>query len=79
MHLLEWTPGQGFVWDDTQLHAAWNETQESRVVLFVDLIRPNLPWYVRWTSSLAFFALERTKHIRDMQQILSKSGIEIDH
>jgi len=33
-------PGGSLVFDDTYEHEAWNETDETRVVLFVDVIRP---------------------------------------
>ena len=35
-----WTEGKSLVFDDTWEHAAWNETDETRVVLFVDFKRP---------------------------------------
>ena len=31
---------QSLVFDDTYQHEAWNETDETRVVLFVDVVRP---------------------------------------
>jgi beta-hydroxylase len=35
-----WSNGQSLVFDDTYQHEAWNDTDETRVVLFVDVIRP---------------------------------------
>jgi len=34
-----WHEGEGLVFDDTYEHEAWNETDEIRVVLFVDFLR----------------------------------------
>jgi beta-hydroxylase len=34
-----WAPGQGVVFDDTQVHSAANESGEPRVVLIVDFFR----------------------------------------
>jgi len=34
-----WREGEGLVFDDTYEHEAWNETDEVRVVLFVDFLR----------------------------------------
>jgi len=34
-----WQEGRGLVFDDTNEHEAWNETDEVRVVLFVDFLR----------------------------------------
>jgi len=32
--------GASLVFDDTYQHEAWNDTDETRVVLFVDVVRP---------------------------------------
>jgi beta-hydroxylase len=40
-----WEEGQSMVFDDTFNHEAWNDTDETRVVLFVDVLRPlPSPW-----------------------------------
>jgi len=38
--VAHWHEGQSLVFDDTYEHEAWNDTDETRVVLFVDVIRP---------------------------------------
>jgi aspartyl/asparaginyl beta-hydroxylase (cupin superfamily) len=38
----EWQVGQSFVFDDTIEHEAWNDSDELRVVLIVDLWQPSL-------------------------------------
>jgi aspartyl/asparaginyl beta-hydroxylase (cupin superfamily) len=40
-----WRDGRSLVFDDTFEHEAWNDSDEIRVVLFVDVIR-KLPWYL---------------------------------
>jgi beta-hydroxylase len=35
-----WREGGSLVFDDTYQHEAWNDTDETRVVLFVDVVRP---------------------------------------
>jgi aspartyl/asparaginyl beta-hydroxylase (cupin superfamily) len=40
-----WQEGQSMVFDDTFNHEVWNDTDETRVVLFVDVLRPlPSPW-----------------------------------
>jgi aspartyl/asparaginyl beta-hydroxylase (cupin superfamily) len=40
-----WEEGQSMVFDDTCNHEVWNDTDETRVVLFVDVLRPlPSPW-----------------------------------
>jgi ornithine lipid ester-linked acyl 2-hydroxylase len=35
-----WEEGQSMIFDDTFEHEVWNDTDETRVVLFVDVLRP---------------------------------------
>jgi ornithine lipid ester-linked acyl 2-hydroxylase len=35
-----WQEGKSLLFDDTFPHAAWNETEDIRVVLFLDFVRP---------------------------------------
>ncbi|HEV2981103.1 MAG TPA: aspartyl/asparaginyl beta-hydroxylase domain-containing protein [Solirubrobacteraceae bacterium] len=35
-----WEEGKSLVFDDTYNHEVWNDTDETRVVLFVDVLRP---------------------------------------
>ena len=35
-----WEEGKSLIFDDTYPHEAWNSTDEDRVVLFLDIIRP---------------------------------------
>ena len=37
---VNWTEGSSLIFDDTHLHSAWNESDQERVVLFVDFTRP---------------------------------------
>ena len=40
-----WQEGQSMIFDDTFNHEVWNDTEETRVVLFVDVLRPlPEPW-----------------------------------
>jgi beta-hydroxylase len=47
-----WEEGRSLVFDDTYEHEVWNETAESRVILFVDFLRP-----LRWPLSTVNRAL----------------------
>jgi aspartyl/asparaginyl beta-hydroxylase (cupin superfamily) len=40
-----WVEGESMIFDDTYNHEVWNDTDETRVVLFVDVLRPlPSPW-----------------------------------
>jgi len=38
--ITRWKEGRALIFDDTLEHEAWNDTDQSRVVLFVDFARP---------------------------------------
>jgi beta-hydroxylase len=38
--IRHWQEGKSLMFDDTFSHEAWNKTEEIRVVLFVDVVRP---------------------------------------
>lgn len=43
--IRHWEEGESMVFDDTYNHEVWNDTDETRVVLFVDVLRPlPSPW-----------------------------------
>ena len=43
--IRHWEAGRSMVFDDTFNHEVWNDTEETRVVLFVDVLRPlPEPW-----------------------------------
>jgi aspartyl/asparaginyl beta-hydroxylase (cupin superfamily) len=41
--LRHWEEGRSMIFDDTFNHEVWNDTDETRVVLFVDVLRPLPP------------------------------------
>ncbi|MCX7033660.1 MAG: aspartyl/asparaginyl beta-hydroxylase domain-containing protein [Arenimonas sp.] len=41
-HVREWTPGELLIFDDTMQHAAWNDSDQLRVVLIFDIWHPML-------------------------------------
>jgi aspartyl/asparaginyl beta-hydroxylase (cupin superfamily) len=38
--IRHWEQGESMIFDDTYNHEVWNDTDETRVVLFVDVLRP---------------------------------------
>jgi ornithine lipid ester-linked acyl 2-hydroxylase len=43
--IRHWEEGQSMIFDDTYNHEVWNDTDQTRVVLFVDVLRPlPSPW-----------------------------------
>ncbi|MGA5198236.1 aspartyl/asparaginyl beta-hydroxylase domain-containing protein [Streptomyces exfoliatus] len=59
-----WREGKSLFFDDTYPHEAWNDTDEDRVVLFVDVIRP-LPFPYSVLNSLVLKSISRAPFVRN--------------
>lgn len=59
-----WHEGRSLLFDDTYPHEAWNDTDEDRVVLFADVVRP-LPPPVSWLNQLVIKAIAASPFVQD--------------
>lgn len=62
-NIQHWRKGRSMVFDDTFEHEVWNDSEETRVVLFVDVIR-DLPWYLAIPNRAFIGAIRRSPYIR---------------
>lgn len=58
-----WQEGKSLIFDDTHLHEAWNGTDEVRVVLFVDFVRP-LPWVLAILNRFTLDLIGKTTFVQ---------------
>jgi beta-hydroxylase len=59
-----WCENKLFIFDDTLLHQSFNETDQTRYCLFVDMIRPSLfPGVMRAAISSVRFLTQSFKFI----------------
>jgi aspartyl/asparaginyl beta-hydroxylase (cupin superfamily) len=69
-----WSEGGSLVFDDTYDHEAWNETDDVRVVLFVDFVRPlrfpasALNWLVLQAIAFSPFIGDAKRRQHDWEQ-----------
>ena len=63
--VAHWEAGRSIVFDDTYPHEVWNDTDEERVVLFVDFARP-LPFPVSWLNAGIVRLFGRSGYIQDI-------------
>jgi len=61
--IRQWNDGRSLVFDDTFEHEVWNDSDEIRVVLFVDVIR-KLPWYLAVPNRAFIGAIRRSPFIQ---------------
>jgi beta-hydroxylase len=62
-----WQEGQSMIFDDTFNHEVWNDTDETRVILFVDVIRP-LPFPESAINSLIVKAIGWSPFVLDAKR-----------
>jgi beta-hydroxylase len=62
-----WDEGKSIVFDDTFNHEVWNDTDETRVVLFVDVLRP-LPFPESLINSLIVKAIGYSPFVLDARR-----------
>ena len=60
-----WEEGKSLVFDDTYEHDAWNDSDETRVVLFVDFLR-ELPPPLGWLNRALLGLIRRSPYVRNM-------------
>jgi beta-hydroxylase len=65
--LAHWREGASLLFDDTFEHEAWNDTDETRVVLFVDVIRP-LREPMKTLNALVIKAIAFSPFIQDAKR-----------
>jgi ornithine lipid ester-linked acyl 2-hydroxylase len=64
-----WKEGEGFLFDDTFEHEAWNLTSEDRVVLILDIVRP-LPAWLGWLNRLVVWSLCESDFMAEIHRLL---------
>jgi len=65
--IRHWEEGKSLIFDDTFNHEVWNDTDETRVVLFVDVMRP-LPEPESTINRLIVKAIGASPFIRDAKR-----------
>lgn len=65
--VAHWEEGKSMLFDDTFPHEVWNDTDGTRVVLFMDVLRP-LPAPVSWLNSIIIRAIAASPFIKDAQK-----------
>lgn len=62
-----WSEGESLIFDDTYEHEVWNETSGTRVVLFMDVLRP-LPFPVCALNRLVIALIRWSPFVQDARR-----------
>lgn len=68
--LYYWKPGESVVFDDMFLHAAYNKTDQARVILFIDFYRP-LPFPYDWVNRKIANLLMKNQVVKRAERIIN--------
>ena len=60
-----WAEGESLVFDDVWEHEAWNDTDDTRVVLFVDFVRPMRGARPSWLNAIVLQAIAYSPFVQD--------------
>jgi beta-hydroxylase len=65
-----WREGELLIIDDTYPHEVWNQSQQSRALLFIQVLRPMTP-PARMLGQLIVSAMNLTPYVRDARRALN--------
>jgi len=75
---ISWHEGIPFAFCDAHLHLAWNNTSEKRIVLILDIIRPEFQHKTKWISAqmlaslLIQYTLQKTTILHHIPAFIRK-------
>ena len=64
---IKWKEKEGFVWDDTLPHSAWNYTSQPRIIIFADIFR-NFSPINSYGSKLIYSLIKRRLRYKEAPQ-----------
>jgi beta-hydroxylase len=67
-----WKEGESILFDDSHLHEVWNNTDEVRVILFMDVLRP-LPWGMNAVNKRIIKFIGKSSFI---EEVVKKANVE---
>ncbi len=76
-----WEEGKSLIFDDTFPHEAWNETDDIRVILFLDFIRPlKFPislvnQFIIWLVAISPYVQSGKKNLENWEIFVSSSTV----
>jgi len=69
--VARWAEGESLLFDDSYDHEAWNDSEEVRAVLFLDVVRP-LPQPLAWLNELLLRGLAQSAFVKGGQENLRR-------
>ena len=68
-HTLTWTDGESFLFDDMFNHEVWNETDEDRYILLIQIKRP-CRWKGNAIQNLFLWGVRHSRFVQDIKKAI---------
>jgi beta-hydroxylase len=72
-HVLHWDEGHSFVFDDMFNHEVWNETDEDRFILLIQIKR-HCGWRGSAIQNLFLWAVGKSRFVQDIRKAIEAAG-----
>ena len=73
LHVCPWRDGQALLFDDTYDHEVWNNTDQDRYVLLIQVRRP-CRWPARLLMDLFYTGVRYSRFVQDIRKNLDQKG-----
>jgi aspartyl/asparaginyl beta-hydroxylase (cupin superfamily) len=73
LHVMSWEEGQSFLFDDMYNHEVWNETNEDRYILLIQIKRP-CRGIAHWIQNLFLFGVRYSRFVQDIRRNIESAG-----
>lgn len=60
-----WSEGKDVLFDDTFPHKVYNNTEDIRVVIYMDIKRPYLPWYLETINNIILQLFQNSSEVQN--------------
>jgi len=76
VHTLHWDDGESFLFDDMFNHEVWNETDEDRYILLIQVKRP-CRWRGNLLQNLFLKGVRHSRFVQDIRKAIEDEGARL--
>ncbi|MYL98902.1 aspartyl/asparaginyl beta-hydroxylase domain-containing protein [Novosphingobium sp. FGD1] len=73
LHVMHWEDGQSFLFDDMFNHEVWNESDEGRYILLIQIKRP-CRWRGNLIQNLFLKGVRHSRFVRDIRKAIERES-----
>jgi aspartyl/asparaginyl beta-hydroxylase (cupin superfamily) len=73
LHVMHWEDGQSFLFDDMFNHEVWNESDEGRYILLIQIKRP-CGWRGNLIQNLFLKGVRHSRFVRDIRKAIERKS-----